>query len=78
MPKTTFHSVDVHFGDCDPAGIVFFLLGGKLNQDGQSGVWGVLKLLVSEVTGEAPERRRLAAARRAKQDKVVPLCEALA
>jgi 4-hydroxybenzoyl-CoA thioesterase len=24
MPKTTFHSVDVHFGDCDPAGIVFF------------------------------------------------------
>jgi len=24
MPKTTLHSVDVHFGDCDPAGIVFF------------------------------------------------------
>jgi 4-hydroxybenzoyl-CoA thioesterase len=24
MPKTTFHRVDVHFGDCDPAGIVFF------------------------------------------------------
>jgi 4-hydroxybenzoyl-CoA thioesterase len=24
MAKTTFHTVDVHFGDCDPAGIVFF------------------------------------------------------
>lgn len=24
MPKTTLHHVDVHFGDCDPAGIVFF------------------------------------------------------
>ena len=24
MPKTTHHCVDVHFGDCDPAGIVFF------------------------------------------------------
>jgi 4-hydroxybenzoyl-CoA thioesterase len=24
MPKTTHHRVDVHFGDCDPAGIVFF------------------------------------------------------
>ena len=24
MPKTTIHRVDVHFGDCDPAGIVFF------------------------------------------------------
>jgi len=24
MAKTTFHDVDVHFGDCDPAGIVFF------------------------------------------------------
>jgi 4-hydroxybenzoyl-CoA thioesterase len=24
MPKTTHHHVDVHFGDCDPAGIVFF------------------------------------------------------
>ena len=24
MPKTTHHTVEVHFGDCDPAGIVFF------------------------------------------------------
>ena len=24
MAKTTHHRVDVHFGDCDPAGIVFF------------------------------------------------------
>lgn len=24
MPRTTFHSVDIHFGDCDPAGIVFY------------------------------------------------------
>ena len=24
MAKTTLHTVDVHFGDCDPAGIVFF------------------------------------------------------
>ena len=24
MPKTTLHRVAVHFGDCDPAGIVFF------------------------------------------------------
>ncbi len=24
MPKTTFHTVSVQFGDCDPAGIVFF------------------------------------------------------
>ncbi len=24
MAKTTQHRVDVHFGDCDPAGIVFF------------------------------------------------------
>ena len=24
MPKTTLFTVDVHFGDCDPAGIVFF------------------------------------------------------
>ena len=24
MPKTTLHRVVVHFGDCDPAGIVFF------------------------------------------------------
>jgi len=24
MAKTTFHDVAVHFGDCDPAGIVFF------------------------------------------------------
>ncbi|MFT3953703.1 MAG: acyl-CoA thioesterase [Piscinibacter sp.] len=24
MPKTTHHRVEVHFGDCDPAGIVFF------------------------------------------------------
>jgi 4-hydroxybenzoyl-CoA thioesterase len=24
MAKTTLFSVDVHFGDCDPAGIVFF------------------------------------------------------
>jgi 4-hydroxybenzoyl-CoA thioesterase len=24
MPKTTLFNVDVHFGDCDPAGIVFF------------------------------------------------------
>ena len=24
MPRTTFHSVSVQFGDCDPAGIVFF------------------------------------------------------
>lgn len=24
MPRTTLHTVDVHFGDCDPAGIVFF------------------------------------------------------
>ncbi|HJV59890.1 MAG TPA: acyl-CoA thioesterase [Albitalea sp.] len=24
MTKTTLHTVDVHFGDCDPAGIVFF------------------------------------------------------
>lgn len=24
MPRTTFHSVGVQFGDCDPAGIVFF------------------------------------------------------
>jgi 4-hydroxybenzoyl-CoA thioesterase len=24
MARTTFHDVDVHFGDCDPAGIVFF------------------------------------------------------
>ena len=24
MPKTTLYTVDVHFGDCDPAGIVFF------------------------------------------------------
>jgi 4-hydroxybenzoyl-CoA thioesterase len=24
MPRTTTHSVDVQFGDCDPAGIVFF------------------------------------------------------
>ena len=24
MAKTTFHSVTVQFGDCDPAGIVFF------------------------------------------------------
>ena len=23
-PKTHIHRVDVHFGDCDPAGIVFF------------------------------------------------------
>lgn len=24
MPRTTYHTVEVHFGDCDPAGIVFF------------------------------------------------------
>ena len=24
MPKTTHHTVEVPFGDCDPAGIVFF------------------------------------------------------
>jgi len=24
MPRTTTYSVNVHFGDCDPAGIVFF------------------------------------------------------
>jgi 4-hydroxybenzoyl-CoA thioesterase len=24
MPKTTLHTVTVHFGDCDPAGMVFF------------------------------------------------------
>ena len=24
MPRTTFHSVTVQFGDCDPGGIVFF------------------------------------------------------
>jgi 4-hydroxybenzoyl-CoA thioesterase len=24
MPRTTTFQVDVHFGDCDPAGIVFF------------------------------------------------------
>ena len=24
MPKVHIHPVDVHFGDCDPAGIVFF------------------------------------------------------
>lgn len=24
MPRTTHHAVDVAFGDCDPAGIVFF------------------------------------------------------
>ena len=24
MARTTIHSVDIHFGDCDPAGIVFF------------------------------------------------------
>ena len=24
MPRTTLHSVNVEFGDCDPAGIVFF------------------------------------------------------
>jgi len=24
MPRTTFHTVTVQFGDCDPAGIVFF------------------------------------------------------
>jgi 4-hydroxybenzoyl-CoA thioesterase len=24
MPRTTLHSVQVEFGDCDPAGIVFF------------------------------------------------------
>ena len=24
MSRTTVHSFDVHFGDCDPAGIVFF------------------------------------------------------
>jgi 4-hydroxybenzoyl-CoA thioesterase len=24
MPRTTIHSVPVQFGDCDPAGIVFF------------------------------------------------------
>jgi 4-hydroxybenzoyl-CoA thioesterase len=24
MPKTTVYNVNVHFGDCDPAGIVFF------------------------------------------------------
>ena len=24
MPRTTLHTVDVAFGDCDPAGIVFF------------------------------------------------------
>ena len=24
MPRTTLHSVTVQFGDCDPAGIVFF------------------------------------------------------
>ncbi len=24
MPRTTHHKVDIHFGDCDPAGIVFF------------------------------------------------------
>jgi 4-hydroxybenzoyl-CoA thioesterase len=24
MPRTTYHRVDVQFGDCDPAGIVFF------------------------------------------------------
>ncbi|MFZ2652180.1 MAG: acyl-CoA thioesterase [Burkholderiaceae bacterium] len=24
MPRTTIHTVDIHFGDCDPAGIVFF------------------------------------------------------
>ena len=24
MPRTTTHTVDVAFGDCDPAGIVFF------------------------------------------------------
>jgi len=24
MPRTTLHTVDIHFGDCDPAGIVFF------------------------------------------------------
>jgi 4-hydroxybenzoyl-CoA thioesterase len=24
MPKTTSHRIDVQFGDCDPAGIVFF------------------------------------------------------
>jgi 4-hydroxybenzoyl-CoA thioesterase len=24
MPRTTLFKVDVHFGDCDPAGIVFF------------------------------------------------------
>jgi 4-hydroxybenzoyl-CoA thioesterase len=24
MPRTTEYQVDIHFGDCDPAGIVFF------------------------------------------------------
>ena len=24
MPRTTIHTVDIQFGDCDPAGIVFF------------------------------------------------------
>ena len=24
MSKSNVHRVDVHFGDCDPAGIVFF------------------------------------------------------
>jgi 4-hydroxybenzoyl-CoA thioesterase len=24
MPRTTFHRVTIQFGDCDPAGIVFF------------------------------------------------------
>ena len=24
MPRTTTHSIDIAFGDCDPAGIVFF------------------------------------------------------
>jgi len=24
MPRTTQYKVDIHFGDCDPAGIVFF------------------------------------------------------
>jgi 4-hydroxybenzoyl-CoA thioesterase len=24
MPRTTFHRVTIEFGDCDPAGIVFF------------------------------------------------------
>ena len=24
MARTTLHTVDIHFGDCDPAGIVFF------------------------------------------------------